>query len=467
MNAATGQQEHTPPGPSSWTSEPRKELIRLALPIAMSMMSYSVMTLVDTLFVGRLGPSALAAVGLGGIVAFTMICFPFGMLGGLRVLVSQSVGAGRAAGARGYLAVGMIVGLASGLAVVALGQVVALAMPLVAATESTGRLAAVYVSIRVIGAPMSMIFAAQREYRHGHGETTLPMVAAIVANVVNIVLDAVLIIGLGFGVAGAAWATVASAAVQPLIMAVATRQGGLGLAAARWAQVKALWEIGAPSGIQFLLEIGSFAAVTMIIASMSEVDMAAHQIALQVIHFSFLPAIAVGDAASILTGQAVGSSRDDLVRVVGRQAMLIAGGYALLWTLILAFGSPLIAAQFSSDGELVSLAVKLLYVAAVFQVFDAGNVIARSALRGTGDVKFTAYLGIGGAWIITPPAAWLLGVHLGLGAYGGWLGLCVEVLLMSLLFWWRLEGGGWGRAAARSRELLDLTPSPAPSIGEG
>ena len=80
----------------SWEQRPLRALLRLAGPIAISMLSYSVMTLVDTLVVGRLGAASLAGVGLGGMVAFALLCFWFGLLRGTKTLVAQAVGAGPA-----------------------------------------------------------------------------------------------------------------------------------------------------------------------------------------------------------------------------------------------------------------------------------------------------------------------------------------------------------------------------------
>ena len=71
-----------------------RELVRLAWPITVSTLSFTVMTVVDTAFVGRLGPASLAGVGLGGIALWTVICFGFGLLRAVKVLVAQGVGAG-------------------------------------------------------------------------------------------------------------------------------------------------------------------------------------------------------------------------------------------------------------------------------------------------------------------------------------------------------------------------------------
>jgi len=102
----------------------------------------------------------------------------------------------------------------------------------------------------------------------------------------------------------------------------------------------------------------------------------------------------------------------------------------------------------------IATAVPLLHVAAAFQVADAANVVARGVLRGTGDVRFPAIVGITAAWSLTPPLTWILGRAMGMGAFGGWLGLSAEILAAAGIFWWRLVRRGWRTAAARSRAEL-------------
>jgi len=97
----------------------------LAWPIAVSTLSYSVMTVVDTLLVGHIGRAELAGVGLGGISAFVLLCFSFGLLQGAKVLVSQAIGAGRPDRARAYQGAAVAVALAIGVVTVVLGQFVA------------------------------------------------------------------------------------------------------------------------------------------------------------------------------------------------------------------------------------------------------------------------------------------------------------------------------------------------------
>lgn len=434
----------------AWRAAPRAELLRLAWPIAVSMVSYAVMTLVDTLFVGQIGPAALAGVGLGGTAAFVAICFPMGLLRGVKINVSQAIGAGRHQDVSRHIGAGVVVALAVGTLIALGGFGIASVLPYITATAESGAAAQQYVWIRLLGTPLVMVYVALREGRYGLGDSHSPMVAVVTGNVVNIGLDYLFIFSFGWGVAGAAWATVIGHVVEAAILVFRMDAW----ARPRMRDLRNLWRVGLPTGIQFLLEVGAFAVLAGLLAALSEREMAAHQIALQVIHFTFLPTLAFSEAVSVLAGQAVGANRDGLVHEVAREGLKIAAAYAVLCTFVLvAFAGP-IASAFTDDVDLRTAAIHLLYVAAVFQIFDAANVMARGALRGVGDVRYAAVLGITTAWVCTPPLTYLLGYEAGLGALGGWLGLCLEIMVGAGLLWHRLLRDGWKAAAKESRLAL-------------
>src|SRR5688500_5510713 len=119
-----------------WKDRPFAELIRLAWPIAISTVSYSVMTVVDTLLIGHVGRAELAGVGLGGVTAFVLLCFSFGLLQGAKVLVSQAIGANRQDRADAYLGAAVMAALVIGLVTVLLGQVAARLIGHLASTEA-------------------------------------------------------------------------------------------------------------------------------------------------------------------------------------------------------------------------------------------------------------------------------------------------------------------------------------------
>jgi MATE family multidrug resistance protein len=123
------------------------------------------------------------------------------------------------------------------------------------------------------------------------------------------------------------------------------------------------------------------------------------------------------------------------------------------------FGASL-AAAFSEDASVISVARKLLLVAAVFQALDAVNMILRGALRGAKDVRWVMVVGTTVAWVCIPGAAYLLGRVAGLGALGGWLGFVLETSVASALLWRRWTRGAWRAAHAGAEE----PPVEAPAL---
>ncbi len=449
-------------GKLSWEHKPVRELIRLSWPITLSTLSYSLMTLVDTLLVGGLGAAQLAGVGLGGTAAFALLCFSFGLLRGVKTLVAQAVGAGKREEIGSYLAAALVMAGGISLLTVVAGEIVATLLTRISATAAAGEAAATYLRWRILGAPAVLAYVALREVRYAQGDARSPMRATVIANGVNIALAYTFIFHLDLGVAGAGMATAIAHFVEVGVLALRQREHRDRLRGLQARHLRELWQVGLPTGIQFTLEIGAFSILAALIAALSEVQMAAHQIALQVIHFSFLPAYAVAEAASVLAGQAVGADRDELVLRVARIALWVTGIYTAAWTILLALGSPLIVAGFRSGDEVARYAVRLLHVAAVFQLFDGANIVARAVLRGAGDVKYAAWVGVISSWLFTPPLTWILGWKLGLGAFGGWLGLLAEIICGALLLWWRLERRTWKPAAEEARVRLRATRDPVP-----
>jgi len=425
------------------------------------MVSFSTMTLVDTLFVSRLGAAALAGVGLGGTTAFALVCFGMGLLKSERIVVSQALGGGKRQELPGFLGAGILLGLALGALFGLLGQPLSWLLEVLSASEESGRHARTYLSIRSAGSSIVLAYMAFRVFRYGLGDSRTPMVATLLGNGANIVLDYVLIFVLGWGVAGAAWATLLGQLVELAVLVSAQYASEIRPARPRRRHFAEIWRLGHVTGLQFLLEVGSFFLLAVLLAALDEVEMAAHQIAIQVIHFTFLPIVAVGEAAAVLAGQAVGAARDDLVRPIARRALGLGALYAGAWTVILGTLAWPLSGFFTDDAALAAAVVGLLHIAAVFQLFDAANIVARLVLQGTGDVRFPAVAGITLAWLMTPPATWLLGYKAGLGAFGGWLGLCGEIVLISAVLWWRLERGAWQQSAEKSRIRLALDLSPA------
>jgi len=412
------------------------------------------MTVVDTAFVGRLGPASLAGVGLGGVALWTVLCFGFGLLRAVKVLVSQTVGAGDPRAVLPFLGAGVYAALALSAFSWALGLPIAHYLPQFSASPEAGRVAHTYLTIRLVGAPIVLVSCAIREARYGVGDSRSPMYAALISNAIHIPLNYLMIFVLGLGIAGAAYATLFVQLVElGWLLAIQARQG-FGLRTARWSHVHDVFRIGLPTGAEFFLGVAAFSALVLLIARISESDLAAHQIALQVCQFAFMPAVAIGEAASVLTGQAVGADDDRRVILVAKNALFLAGSYALLCAAVFVLGAAPILRVFTTDTKVQGVGVHLLYVAACFQFFDAANIVARSVLRGTGDVRVPALMSICSGWCFVPGLTWFWGIHHSLGAVGGWLALTVDICFGAGLFWWRLGREHWLPSARSSRERL-------------
>jgi MATE family multidrug resistance protein len=438
----------------TWIERPGRELLRLAWPITVSMVSFSMMTLTSTAFVAHIGADELAGVGLAGVVGFALVCFGIGLLRGAKTLVSQAVGAGRRDRIPELLAAALGLAVALGAAAVVAGHLIAPLLVSLSASPRAGQFAAQYLTIRSAGAPVVLVFAALREARYGQGDTRAPMRASLAGNAVNFALDATLILGLGWGVRGAAVATIGGNLTELALLAWPMRSALRGLTWRR-AAVREVWAQGLPNGAQFVMEVGSFLILTVLVASMSAIDGAAHQMVLHLVNVSFLPAHALAEAAAVLVGQAVGADRDALIPRVARRTFLIGAGYAVVCVVVYAaLGGLIIRGLASGNTVLAARAQALVHVGLAFLVADAANVIARGVLRGASDVRYAAVVGIITSWLTTPPLTWAFGVACGLGVVGGWIGLAVEIVVGASLFWLRVLRGGWRPAAAAARRSI-------------
>jgi MATE family multidrug resistance protein len=428
--------------------------LRLAWPITVSMLSFSTMTLTSTAFVAHIGSDELAGVGLGGVIGFSLVCFGIGLLRGSKTLVSQAVGANRRDRIPELVGAALALALVLGALALVVGQLIAPLLVSLSASPRAGAFAAQYLAIRSLGAPLILVYAALREASYGQGDSRTPMRASLAGNGVNIALDAIFIFGFGWGVGGVALATIFGNITELSVLAWPMRDKLRGLRL-RKSAVRDVWSQGVPNGLQFIMEVGSFLILTVLVARMSAVDGAAHQMVLHLVNVSFLPAHALAEAAAVLVGQAVGANKDALVPAVARRAFVIGAGYATLCLVAyVVVGGIITDAMASGNAALAARANTLLHVSLLFLVADAANVIARGVLRGASDVRYAAVVGIATAWLTTPPLTWLLGVHWGLGVVGGWIGLALEIVVGASIFWYRVYRGGWRPAAAAARRAM-------------
>jgi MATE family multidrug resistance protein len=428
----------------------------------------TLMGLVDTKLVGGLGPAALGGVGIATTLAWLGYVVIFGLMRGVKVCVAHAVGEGR--GHRGvrYAQAGIALGVAAGAILWAGTRDVGPLLRFIGIDAALVPYARVFLATYTFGAPASAVASALNHQRQAAGDSRTPMIVGLTANAVNAALGWALIYGHAglpaLGVRGGALATavaeaIEAAALVAVLVRDVTRSGTYARARAELPLATAVREVaalGVPTGLQFGSEMLAMVTLTAVLGTLGPEQVAAHQIALATIRASFLPGVAVSEAASVLVGRALGRGSLAEADRARRAALVLAVSFMAFCGAIFAVQGGAIARAFTDDPAARRAARGLLAIAAGFQVLDAVSIVLRGALRGAKDVRVPAVIGVAVAWTFIPTAAWALGRGLGWGAAGGWWGFVGETTLGALLFGWRWSRGDWRRAyeAPVSRERL-------------
>jgi MATE family multidrug resistance protein len=432
------------------------EVFDLAYPVVLTTLSTTLMGVVDSAMVGRLGATELAAVGFGGIWLWTLFSLFYGSASGVQTFVSQADGADDTRACGAWVWQGLYALIPAMLVVLFL--VGALLDPLIAwmgPSEALGGEATSYIRARLPGELGIVVGMAAASFFRGLGDTRTPLYATIGGNVVNAVLDYGLIFGElglpGWGVFGAGVATAVGHWCSTLLMLVlllrpATRAARATQPVAPDAQaMRRFLRTSAPIGGEWFLGMTSFAVFTTLVARMGDLEMAASQVFVVLLSLSFMQAMGISIAAATLVGRFVGARDPDAAERSFRSSLVLGGalgvGIAVLYLIV---PGPLFRI-FTDDPAVIALGTPLLAMGAFFQLFDAIGIISEGALRGAGDTRWPFIAHTVAGWGFFVPAAYTLGIGLGFGLFGAWCGGLVYVFALSSVMTWRFRSGAWRR----------------------
>ena len=434
------------------------DLTRLALPVVLVQVGMMTMGAVDTIMVGRVTATDLAAVAIGNLYFFGVAIFGMGVLFALDPVISQAVGARDAdAVARGVQRGGLLA-----LALTVVASVLLLpAGPILQALRQPPDVvpvAAGYALASILGVYPFYGFVVLRQSLQAMGMIRPLLWTVAAANVVNVIFNWILIYGhLGapeLGAVGSGWATSLSRWFMMLMIVVVA-----------WPLLRpSLWplrpeallprplgrllRVGAPIGAQQSLEFGVFGAAGLLIGLMGTIPLASHQVALQLAALTFMLPVGVAQATSVLVGQAVGRGDPPGARRAAGAGLLVGVGFMTVTAaLFLLLPRPL-AALFSVDQQVIATAATLLPIAGVFQVFDGLQIVAAGALRGVADTQVPMILNFVGFWLVDLPICVLLGLWLDQGPTGVWWGLAIGIAIVAVLLLRRIRVR-FGRALRR------------------
>lgn len=459
------EQPTQPPAAASRLPGSRREVLGLAWPIGVSMVSMTLKGVVDMLMVGRLGTEALAGVGLGNILAMNALAFGVGMLRGQKSLVSQHVGAGEPRTALSFGAHAFYLALMIGGVSLALSRVAGpLLVGLMAGSElspASVHMASQYLTLRLDFGISMLVALAVGEYLRATGRPRLPMLCDLISHPLNVFFNWTLIYGhLGLprlGVAGSALGTGLADTISLLLLLFVASKG-YKLPKEREPyrflprRFLRLCSVGASTGVQFVLEVGSFSLITYLVAAhLGSTALAAHQACFSAMMLSFLPAVAIGDGGGVLVGRYVGRKDWSAVRQAQRSSISMALSFmSVMALLFVVFRHQIVRLYLRDEDPAVqeaarALGAQVLCVAAFWQIGDAFQIVYRFVLRATGDHRWVMWVGILCAWLLSAPLAWLAIQVLGGGLALVWILWSAEIYVGALVFWWRWRSGAWVR----------------------
>jgi MATE family multidrug resistance protein len=208
--------------------------------------------------------------------------------------------------------------------------------------------------------------------------------------------------------------------------------------------MRSLLALGLPAGLQLIIEVGVFALATTLVGRLAPVALAAHQIALNAASVTYMVPLGISAATAVRVGQALGRREPVAAKRAGWTGVLLGSTFMAAAALaFFAVPAPIVRA-FTTETAVIAAGVSLLYVAAVFQLFDGVQVVATGALRGAGNTRTPMIWNLVGYWLLGLPVGYLLCFNAGWGAVGIWIGLSVGLIVVGvvlLLVWARLVRG--------------------------
>jgi len=451
-----------------WWSRPcgGKDVLRLALPLVVSTMSYTLMVFIDRMFLAWHSTESVAAAMPAAMVQFSVICLPFGITAYVNTFVAQYHGAGQPQWIGAIVWQGVWLGAVSIpllLATIPFADIPFRAAghePAIAALEGT------CYHYLIFGSGAIIISGALSSFFSGRGQTLVIMAVDSSAALLNCGLDYLWIFGHGgfaqHGIAGASTATAVSewyrvAVYMTLFLSRHNRITYLTLQAWRpdFKLLGRLFYFGGAGGLQWVLECGSFTVFLLLVGSLGKVDLAATTLAFNINSVAWVPMMGLGLAVSTLVGQQLGKNAPDMAARGTWTALVLALIYMGVMSLLYIGIPGLFLIGHSSHmnpGEFAVLRdriVILLRYVALYVMFDAFGVVFVSAIRGAGDMRFVLLTTFFTS--VVPLAAVWWGIKVqGWGLIWCWTVITIWVCSAGFIYFARFLQGGW-----RSKRVIE------------
>ncbi|MEH2286505.1 MATE family efflux transporter [Nostoc sp.] len=438
-----------------------KKCLMLAVPLAAAQLAQSATGFVDTVMMGWLGSQTIASGGLGAVIFSFCLFILNGIVSAVSPLAAQAYGAGNREKVGTIVRLGLGISLVLGIPITLLLYNGGALLLLLGQDANTVTLAEIYLRAMALGFIPALGFAVLKSFLSALLQPQLVIVTVVLGTLLNITANYVLMFGkLGFpalGLAGIGWASTLSlwSMFVALTVYICNQPRFAVYGIFQPSSYKAfplehrrivgeIFQVGLPIGGLVAVEAGLFTVVTFFIGRLGTTALAAHQIALQTISMSFQMALGISIATTVRVGQLAG--QNDLVgtRIAGYIGIAIAALFMSVvalafWLIPKSIISLYIDINNQNNADVVALAVKLLAVAAIFQIVDGVQVTTAGALRGLKDTRIPMLIGIFAYWCVGLFTGYIFGISLGFGAIGFWWGLAIGLAIAAIILTWRFS----------------------------
>lgn len=430
-----------------------KANIKLSVPIVMAQLGFVLMGVTDNIMVGQmLGATELGTAGVANSLAFLIASIAIGGFSVIAPLVSKAKAENDPEEVNRLFRASIWTATGFSVALTLVGFLAAYYFEIFQQPEITNQQAPSFLFIIILSNIPQFYFFASKQLADGLSFTNVAMVVTVVGLIFNVFFNYVLISGEWFipslGLNGAAYSTLFTRCLM---------FGGMLIYLYRQRKFKRyflrkfnaspvrdltiqIYKLSIPSGFQLFFEIGAFAFAVVMMGWIGEIQMAAHQVAINIVSTTYMMALGIAIAGGIRVGEGRGMKNPDRILMSGNVTFFLVGIFMLCSiTLILVFDESLVR-LFIQDDDVMSLAVKLIFVAALFQFPDGLQAAGLGALRGLSDVNIPTIITFFAYWVVALPLGYYLGFVLNQGAVGIWMGLFYgltfsAVFLMARFYW--------------------------------
>lgn len=433
------------------TKEEIFKTIKLAYPVIIGQLGIVMMGVVDSIMVGRLGSVPLAAASLGNSLIFIILIIGIGSSSVVTPLVAILVGGKRFSECGVYFRQSLLVNMLLSLVMIGIILIGVNFIHRLNQPDEVIELTIIYMSIVGLSALPLMFYQTYKHFIEGFSIMKPAMIIALLANIINAFANWVLIFGeLGFpklGLAGAAWATFASRVFMALVIMFYVMRNEkfkqydvtFHFRSINFPVIKKILRLGLPSGFQYFFEVGAFSFAVVMIGWIGTNELAAHQIAINLASISFMGVLGISQAASIRVGNAMGEQSVSKIRKAGFTAIVLGASIMSLAGLTFILLNKFLPTLYIDDEAVISIASRLIIIAALFQLSDGTQAVGIGVLRGLTDVKGPTIITFVAYWMISLPIAYLLAFNFNLGVEGVWIGLLIGLTVSAILLTFRFN----------------------------